>query len=69
VWLPAPCEWLAPPEPPLSLLLSDDLLSDDLLSDDLLSDDDEELDESESVEPSLFDELPFAGNLLPEPDP
>jgi hypothetical protein len=64
VWLPAPCEWLAPPEPPLSLLLSDDLLSDDLLSDD-----DEELDESESVEPSLFDELPFAGNLLPEPDP
>jgi len=66
VWLPAPCEWLAPPldcESPLSLL---PLLP---LSEDLLSEDDDELDESESDEPSLFDELPFAGNLLPDPDP
>jgi hypothetical protein len=50
-------------ESPLSLL---PLLP---LSEDLLSEDDDELDESESDEPSLFDELPFAGNLLPDPDP
>jgi hypothetical protein len=73
VWLPAPCEWLAPPwecDEPLSLLL---LL---LLSDDLLSVDDEVLDESElELEESLLsllllDELPFFG-LLPglEPEP
>jgi hypothetical protein len=39
------------------------------LSEDLLSEDDDELDESESDEPSLFDDLPFGGNLLPDPDP
>jgi len=47
-------------ESPLSLLP---------LSDDLLSEEDVELDESESDELSLFDELPLLSNLLPDPDP
>jgi hypothetical protein len=39
------------------------------VSDDLLSEEDDELDESESDELSLFDELPLPSNLLPDPDP